>query len=135
LDQLDRLDLRLDARAGASRQPRQQRGTGEVRIHARNRHRLDGRVGFHDQGPRLARRPRSEVALDHRLPRQDRREPEEGDPRLRLSFSWAAPAAPVRIRLYLWPSGSLNRCMATPNQASYITYMNIALATPLTVDP
>ena len=36
-------------------------------------------VGLHDQGPGGADRPRSEVAVDHRLPRQDRREPEEGD--------------------------------------------------------
>ena len=34
---------------------------------------------LHDQGPRAPGRPRPEVALDHRLPRQDRREPEEGD--------------------------------------------------------
>ena len=31
---------------------------------------------LHDQGPRAAGRPRPEVALDHRLPRQGRREPE-----------------------------------------------------------
>ena len=43
---------------------------------------VDGRhrrSRLHDQGPRAARRPRPEVALDHRFPRQDRREPEEGD--------------------------------------------------------
>ena len=37
------------------------------------------RGGLHDQGPGAARRRRPEVALHHRLPRQGRREPEEGD--------------------------------------------------------
>ena len=37
------------------------------------------RSRLHDQGPRAPGRPRPEVAVDHRLPRQDRREPEEGD--------------------------------------------------------
>ena len=54
-------------------------GAGEVRQHAgegRGRHRRSRR---HDQGPRAPGRRRPEVALDHGLPRQDRREPEEGD--------------------------------------------------------
>ena len=79
LDQLGRLDLRLDARPRAPRQARRQRRAREVRQHAgegRGRHR---RGRLHDQGPRAPGRPRPEVALDHRLPRQDRREPEEGD--------------------------------------------------------
>ena len=38
-----------------------------------------GRGRRHDQGPGAAGRRRPEVALHHRLPRQDRREPEEGD--------------------------------------------------------
>ena len=37
---------------------------------------------LHDQGPGAARRRRAEMALDHRLPRQDRREPQEGDGRV-----------------------------------------------------
>ena len=41
--------------------------------------RRHGRGRLHDQGPGAAGRRRPEVALDHRLPRQDRREPEEGD--------------------------------------------------------
>ena len=35
--------------------------------------------GLHDQGPGAAGRRRPEVALHHRLPRQGRRKPEEGD--------------------------------------------------------
>ena len=42
-------------------------------------------VRLHDQGPGPARRRRPEVALHHRLPRQDRREPQEGDGGLRLA--------------------------------------------------
>ena len=46
--------------------------TGEgLRRHRRSRR--------HDQGPRASGRSRPEVALDHGIPRQDRREPEEGD--------------------------------------------------------
>ena len=51
----------------------------EVRVHAGEGLRRHGRSRLHDQGPRAPGRPRPEVALDHRLPRQDRREPEEGD--------------------------------------------------------
>ena len=43
----------------------------------------DGRERLHDQGPGAADRPRPAVAVDHRLPRQDRREFAEGDGRLR----------------------------------------------------
>ena len=45
-----------------------------VRRHRRGRR--------HDQGPRAAGRPRPEVAVDHGLPRQDRRELQEGDGRI-----------------------------------------------------
>ena len=45
----------------------------EVLRHAGEGLRRHGRGRLHDQGPRAARRPRPEVALDHRLPRQDRR--------------------------------------------------------------
>jgi len=63
----------------ASRQARQPSGVGEVREHAgagRGRYRRSRR---HDQGPRNPGRRRSEVAVDDGLPRQDRREFEEGD--------------------------------------------------------
>ncbi len=57
-------------------------GAREVRRHAREgdgRHRRGRR---HDEGSGAPRRRRPEVALDHRLPRQDRRKPEEGDGRV-----------------------------------------------------
>ena len=79
LDQLDRVDLRLGPRPRAPRQARQQRRAGEVLADAGEGLRRHGRGRLHDQGPRAPGRPRAEVALDHRLPRQDRREPEEGD--------------------------------------------------------
>ncbi len=47
--------------------------------HARKSLRRHGRSRLHDQGSGAADRARPEVALHHRLPRQDRREPEEGD--------------------------------------------------------
>ena len=79
LDQLDRLDLRLDARARPSRQARQQCRPRQVRRHAGEGVRRHGRGRLHDQGSGAAGRPRPEVALHHRLPRQGRRESEEGD--------------------------------------------------------
>ena len=79
LDQLDRLDLRLDARPRPSRQARRQRRAGEVRRDAGEGLRRHGRGRLHDQGPRAAGRRRPEVALDHRLPRQDLGEPDKGD--------------------------------------------------------
>ena len=48
-------------------------------VHAGEGHGRHRRGGLHDQGPGAAGRRRSEVAVDHGLPRQDRREPEEGD--------------------------------------------------------
>ncbi len=62
-------------------------------------------AGLHDQGPGVAGRARSEVAVHHRLPRQDRREPEKGDGLIPAgapcagfnpSFSRSAPRAPAR---------------------------------------
>ena len=50
----------------------------------RGRHRRGRR---HDQGPRAAGRRRPEVAVDDGLPRQDRREPEEGDGVIRASIA------------------------------------------------
>ena len=54
-------------------------GAGEVRRHAGEGLRRHGRGRLHDQGSGAPGRRRPEVALDHRLPRQGRREPEEGD--------------------------------------------------------
>ena len=51
----------------------------EVRRDAGEGLRRHRRVRLHDQGPGAARRPRPEVADDHGLPRQGRREPAEGD--------------------------------------------------------
>ena len=51
----------------------------EVRRDAGEGLRRHGRSRLHDQGSGAAGRRRPEVAVDHRLPRQDRREPEEGD--------------------------------------------------------
>ena len=79
LDQFDRLDLRLDARPGAPRQARRQCGAAEIRRHAGEGLRGDGRERLHDQGSGAADRPRPALAVDHRLPRQDRRESAEGD--------------------------------------------------------
>ena len=78
VDESDRVDLRLDARAGASRL-----AGLDSRGH---RIRRDPRTGLHrnrrgrsdDQGPGSARRPGHPVA-DHRgLPRRDRRQPAPG---------------------------------------------------------
>ena len=83
LDQLHRLDLRLDARAYAPRQARQQCRAEEIRRHPGKGHGRHGRSRLHDQGPGAAHRSRSEVAHDHRLPRQGRRQSEEGNGRLK----------------------------------------------------
>ncbi len=78
LDELDRLDLRLDPRPSAPRQARRQCRACPLRRDARKGLRRHCRIRFHDQGPGAADRPRPAVALDHRLPRQDRPEPAEG---------------------------------------------------------
>ena len=51
----------------------------EIRRHAGESLRGDRRERLHDQGFGAADRPRPALAVDHRLPRQDRREFEEGD--------------------------------------------------------
>ena len=79
LDQLDGLDLCLGPRSRAPRQARQQRSAREIREHAGKDLRRHRRSRVHDQGSRALGRPRAEVAVDHGVPRQDRREPEEGD--------------------------------------------------------
>ncbi len=94
LDQLDRLDLRLDARTRPSRQARQQPRARQVLGDAGEGVRRHGRGRVHDQGPRPARRRRSEVAHHERLPRQGRREPEEGDGVAAVAYCGASrPAA------------------------------------------
>ena len=47
--------------------------------HAGKGLRRHGRRWLHDQGPRAAGRRRPALAVDHRLPRQGRREPRQGD--------------------------------------------------------
>ena len=79
VDQRHRVDLRLVARPGAPRQARRQRGAGAVRRLDRARVHPHGRVGVHDQGSGAAGRRQAEVAVDHRLPRQGRPEPQSGD--------------------------------------------------------
>ena len=79
LHQLDGLDLRLDAGPRPSRQARQQSGAGQVRRHTREGVHRHGGGGLHDQGPGAAGRRPAEVALHPGLPRQGRREFEEGD--------------------------------------------------------
>ena len=75
--------------------------TGEgLRRHRRSRR--------HDQGPRASGRSRPEVALDHRLPRQDRREPEEGDGLGHVVVATISTARrlPRRFRLNVSPSSA-----------------------------
>ena len=84
VDQLDRLDLRLDPRLVAPRQARRRRGARQIRFDPREGVRRNRRGRLHDEGPRAPGRPRPEVALDRRLPRQGRREPQEGDGVARL---------------------------------------------------
>ncbi len=73
------VDLRLGARPRAPCQARQQSGAGDVLADAGESLRRHRRVRLHDQRPRAPGRPRPEVALDHRLPRQARPEPEGRD--------------------------------------------------------
>src|SRR6185295_11234351 len=84
--QLHRLDLRLDARPRASRQARRQCGARHVRPHFGKSLRRHGRSRLHDQGSCSVDRARAKVADDRRLPRQGRRESEEGDELAR--FVW-----------------------------------------------
>ncbi len=79
LDQLDRFDLRLDPWPCPSCQARRQCRTRPLLRNTGKGLRRYRRSRLHDQGPGAPDRPRPAVALDHRLPRQDRREPEEGN--------------------------------------------------------
>ena len=87
LDQLDRLDLRLDPRLQAPRQAGRQRRTGQVRRDPGNRRRRHRRGRLHDQGPGAAGRRSAGLAVDRRLPRQGRREPRQGHGFLRRGLS------------------------------------------------
>ena len=57
------------------------------------------RVRLHDQGPGAAGRRRPALAVDHRLPRQDRREPAEGDGLSPTVDPWIRVGLPARLRL------------------------------------
>ena len=105
LDELDRLDLRLDPRPGAPGQARRQPRARQVRRDAGEGLRRHGRGRLHDQGPGAARRRRAEVALHHRLPRQDRREPQEGDGGLKL----VSPDLTTLTAGFAWPFSFMAR--------------------------
>ena len=79
LDQLHRLDLRLDPRHRPSRQARRQSGAPRLRQDAREGNGRYHRSRRDDQGPGRAGRPRPEMAVDARVPRPDRSEPQAGD--------------------------------------------------------
>ena len=70
LDQLHRLDLRLDARPRPSRQARRQSEARQIRARAGEGLRRHGGERLHDQGPRDPDRPRPEMAHHRSLPRQ-----------------------------------------------------------------
>ncbi len=117
LDQLGRLDLRLDRRPQAPRQARRQRRAAPLRRDPGEGHRRHRRVGLHDQGPRAPRRAGPEVADHHRLPREDRRQPPEG-PRL----TDARATGPTLQRLQVRPALVAGRrpcpCEALPRAGS-----------------
>ena len=75
LDQLHRLDLRLDPGPQAPRQARRQRAARPLRLDPRGGVRLDRRGGLHDQRSGAAGRRSPGLADDRGLPRQGRREP------------------------------------------------------------
>ena len=54
-------------------------------------------AGRHDEGSGAARRSRAEMALDDRLPRQDRREPQEGDGRVAATRRRAEPGERAEV--------------------------------------
>ncbi len=100
LDQLDRLDLRLDARPRPPRQARRQRRARSSFAETLEKVCVDTvEVRLHDQGPGAAGRPGPALAVDHRLPRQDRREPAEGDGLSPTVDPWIRVGLPARLRL------------------------------------
>ena len=78
-------------------------------------------AGLHDQGPGAAGRRRPEVALHHRLPRQGRREPEEGDGVISLR---------LHFRSYLTSSATISRLEGAdtrgPTRFSTTSLMRVA---------
>ena len=99
---------KLDNNA-AARQIRHHAGEG-LRRHRRGR--------LHDQGPGAADRAGPEVALHHRLPRQGRREPEEGDgglipPRSGGAIGSSSPP-PSRYRPWASPPRGRRACRPRP---------------------
>src|SRR5690606_26079162 len=110
LDQSDRLDLRLDARPDASRQAGQQSGPGQVRQHAGEGLHRDGGIRLHDQGPRDPDLEGSALADHPEVPRQDRREPQEGAGGVTLrhradTTRAASPTRPFLLRLMFGTPG------------------------------
>ncbi len=98
-------------------QARRQQGIGELRRDAREGLHRYGRVRFHDQGPRPARRPGPEVADDQRFPRQDRREPAEGDGGLNGSQPEPRPEKAPNGAFSL-SAGAAPACRAAPGRYS-----------------
>jgi isocitrate dehydrogenase len=97
LDQLDRLDLRLDPGLPSPRQAGRQRRTGPVRRHPGKGRRRHRRSRLHDQGPGASGR-RSTGLADHRgLPRQGRREPARRTAERRLIRALKQRAAARRV--------------------------------------
>ena len=95
------------------RQARQQRGTGEVRQDAGKGLRRYRRGRLHDQGPRASGRRRPALALHHRLPRQGRGEPDQGDGRRKppSSPSTSSPATNAK-RLRKGAERRSNPCLS-----------------------
>ena len=81
LDEPDRLDLRVDPRAPASRAHGRHAGRQRVRRDARAGLRRDRRGGEDDQGPRAARRRRPGLPHHRGVPRRHRRQPHARDGR------------------------------------------------------
>ena len=100
--------------------------------------RRHGRGRLHDQGPRAAGRRRPEVALDHRLPRQDRREPEEGDgltaPRLNRAVSFTPRSGQPSSMSYdvgvAKPSWQVSRTTTKPWRRNSATLPGSAMRAP-----
>ncbi len=97
LDQRHRLDLRLDTGHGAPRQARRQCGAGRVRFGVGAGVHPHGRERPHDQGSGAARRRQAEVAVDHRLPRQDRPQPQGRDDQGRVMLQRALSAIAAAV--------------------------------------
>jgi hypothetical protein len=104
LDQLHRLDLRLDRRFEAPRQAGRQRRALAVRRNAGEGHCSDRRGRLHDQGSGTSGRPGPEMADDHGLLGKGGRIPQQGAGGLRLS------AARRGAGVFPAPSSWSDRC-------------------------